>query len=706
MNNKSEINHDIYKKNVDALQVRYKHIASRLLKNTPSPFPHLNINNHSLQNTSSDRKGFLQNLLHSNPFSAPFRNIIFIGISCFLKFKKQLDSAARGAFKIIVYEPNIDTFQTTVQTFDISKYIHEEHILFIIGSNNYFPGFKRLNPVCVHEKDLIYTAYNYCKSFFNYDWPLKVITENSTNSVFSFFSFLCQRPNWLKFNKKDYKRISISLFHNLFSQLKFARTFIKCNEYLEEQSGEKPTAILVFKTPRLWNWIELFKRGFSENGFNVEFVEIDKKGKYIEKALQLIKVSYPCLLITINRYAFDHYRYSIALEEILRENGIPYVSFVLDHLDYFFWEAEPRFLDNYSKYKLITYDRFFQENYSFGHKAFVLNAFFSYYINKKAQKNYQYDICISNRPREKYMHIFPEQEIIYKKILQTQAEPTTPVSSRLYIILWKLVNKIDEIHRPNINRHIVLNATKCFKMGFDSFFRRDVAQLLCQNYENVAVFGSNEWKNFIPIKNYKGMVTYKDMLKVYANSRVIVDSFISWSDTTVHDYISLSQGGFTIFHKPAICYNNVATESFEYFSTLEELDQKISFYLLNEDKRLQKLEEIQSAIDKFFSFDDYFRRATTLCNELLYCNTPSASESRRDDNKEFGTFVNKCNLNIFKTEDEQFLVNFMAAIIYFYSGYIDIAAECLNMAKQMQYSLDRELEIFERKINLHYLHRS
>ncbi|MFH2012814.1 MAG: hypothetical protein ABIJ37_08980 [Pseudomonadota bacterium] len=507
-------------------------------------------------------------------------------------------------------------------------------------------------------------------------------------------------------DKKNYERVSISLFHNLFSQLKFARAFIGRNDHLEKQDERKPTAILVLKTPRLWNWMELFKRGFSENGFNVEFVEIDNKGKYVERVLKLIKAHYPCLLITINRYAFDHYHCSIALEEVLRENGIPYMSFVLDHLDYFYWEAEPRFLDNYSKYKLVTYDRFFQENYSFGHKPFVLNSFFSYYINNKARKNYRYDICISNRPREENMHIFPEQEIIYKKILQIPVDSTIPVSSRLHILLWKLTNRIDDIHRPNINRHIVLNAIRCFKMGFDSFFRRDVAQFLCNSYENVAVFGKNEWKRFIPTKNYKGMVTYKEMLEIYSKSRVIVDSFLSWSDTTVHDYISLSQGGFTIFHKPAICYDNIATKSFEYFSTLEELDQKISFFLSNEEKRLQKLEEIQGTIDNFFSFDDYFGRATALCSDLLRSDTSHTSESRIDDFNEFGISVGKCTLSLFKTDEEQFLINFMAAVVYFYSGYIDIAAECLNTAKQLQSSPDRELDIFERKIKPYCPHLS
>lgn len=720
MGKQLSLNQDTYIKNLDALQLKYSHIT-KLVKANSNPLitllPGSSNNNYRLIFASEETpyRVFFNHAKYNNrirdinPFETLYCNIIFIGIHSFLHLKKQYKIPDFDKFRIVIFEPNIDVFQIVLHLHDLTLEFQRDDIIFIVGNNNYFSGIQSLNFERIYKKDMLYKTYNYCKDFLNYDWTLKFFSTDIEKNVFKNLYKSFRKYLWKKIysGRYDYKILTDvqdkcsefykMLMPKLFEELKNNKLLAKSFKKDRPATESKYKILLVSKPPRLWNWIRFFQKGFLQNNFDVKVIEIDKQGNYVKTVLHEISSYRPDIFVTINRYAFLDKFNSVAIEDALRRFHIPYISFVLDHLDYFFWESELRELKYNHKYKLITYDRFFMDNYNInGTEPLTLIPMFSLYPIKPKKEKFIYDICISNRLRQSHMHLFPEQEIIYRK-LTSEPSAETKISSRLYILLWKLVNKLDEYHKPNFNRQVILGGVRCFKMGFDAFIRRDIVRTLCDNFKNVAVFGNKEWEMFIPKRNYNGYVKFDEMLEIYSTSKIVVDSFISWSDTAVHDFISLSHGGFTLYLSPAISYENPATSCFEYYSNIEELIKKVSYYLNNEDLRHKKLQEIQSAITKYFSSEKYFKRASEVCKEIIINNSNGIERDPDNDNKEFGFYVNKCDKVVFSENIDQFFANLMASIIYFYSGYLFKARECFSLAKKL-HQTDSLFDGFELKL--------
>jgi hypothetical protein len=255
-------NRIIFTNNLEALGIRYPHIAFRLAKNNPLSI--LSLRSNPFIPKSSPEKSAPYRTGQPNPFSMPGKNIIFIGVHCYLQFKRLSDVASPESFRIVVYEPNIDVFQIALQEFDLSREFRHEQMTFVVGSNNYFAGIKALRSKLVYEKEVMYSVYGACRSFFNYAWPLEVHSEENCKDLFSCYSsslrhllqsaFLKLTRRNTMTSKRKFEEGCAALLKNLFSQLKLANEFILRSKNTEKLTAGKTKIILILRAPRLWNW--------------------------------------------------------------------------------------------------------------------------------------------------------------------------------------------------------------------------------------------------------------------------------------------------------------------------------------------------------------------------------------------------------------------------------------------------------------------
>ena len=130
------------------------------------------------------------------------------------------------------------------------------------------------------------------------------------------------------------------------------------------------------------------------------------------------------------------------------------------------------------------------------------------------------------------------------------------------------------------------------------------------------IYGKN-WEKFDKFKPYyKGFVFYKEMPKVYSNTKIVIDD----ANRVTKPFGSVNSRVFDALASGVLVITNGKLGSLElfngklpYYETSEELEKLLNLYLNNEDLRLKKIKELQKIV---LQKHTYYERAKFFKNFL------------------------------------------------------------------------------------------
>ena len=130
------------------------------------------------------------------------------------------------------------------------------------------------------------------------------------------------------------------------------------------------------------------------------------------------------------------------------------------------------------------------------------------------------------------------------------------------------------------------------------------------------IYGKN-WEKFDKFKPYyKGFVSYKEMPKVYSNTKIVIDD----ANRVTKPFGSVNSRVFDALASGVLVITNGKLGSLElfdgklpYYETSEELEKLLNLYLNDEDLRLKKIKELQKIV---LEKHTYYERAKFFKNFL------------------------------------------------------------------------------------------
>ena len=137
------------------------------------------------------------------------------------------------------------------------------------------------------------------------------------------------------------------------------------------------------------------------------------------------------------------------------------------------------------------------------------------------------------------------------------------------------------------------------------------------------LYGKN-WENVDKFKKYyKGFINYSEMPKIYASTKIVIDD----ANRATKDFGAVNSRVFDALASGALVLTNGkigAEETFNgnlpVFNSKEELSGLIKYYLINEEERLNKINELQKYV---LENHTYINRANTL-KKILNINQKSS----------------------------------------------------------------------------------